>query len=301
MSTPALNLTRVRPNWIATGFEGGFALLALGLVLLYLNPFWRATEAGLPDPRAHWWNVTGEAATALGLLMLSLALVGSVAALVSRCFRSRPFWPYFIAALAVIGIVTWVGFDGFTRDFDARFEWNSADGFKVFQLQGSEPNAAPSHPAANLVRRTIIGIQVQPQLRGYFKVIDWQRVNGHIGLTVVRIIPIAWLIALGAEGETLEDPDETPLMQAAEKGDLTAMQQLLAGKGDVNARDQKGQTALIYACRNPPASPALIKALLAAGADMNFRSRDSYTALAWATARGNNAVVQLLRRAGAKP
>jgi hypothetical protein len=301
MSTPAPKLTRTCNNWIVTGLEGGLALLVLGLLLLYLNPFWHLDATGFLDRRVYWWNYTGQAVAALGLLMLSLALVGSVAALVSRFFHTRPSWPYFVAALAVCGIVTWVGLDGFTRDFQAGFEWNAADGFNTFQLQGSEANAAPRLAAANLLWRTIIGLQVQPQLRGYFRVIDWQRANGHIGVSVVRIVPIAWPIGLGSEGELLEDPDETPLMQAAEKGDLKTVQQLLAAKADVNARDQTGETALIHACRNPHASVELVKALLAAGADLNIRSRNDYTALAWATARANNPVVQLLRKAGARP
>ncbi|HXZ33467.1 MAG TPA: ankyrin repeat domain-containing protein [Terriglobales bacterium] len=301
MSSPALTPTRPRTNWIATGFEGGAALLALGLLLLYLNPFWRLDETGYLDRRVHWWNNTGQAVAALGLLMLALALVGLVAALVSRCFRTRPSWPYFVAALAVCGMVTWIGLDGFTRDFQASFEWNAADGFKTFQLQGSEANAAPSLPAANLVWRTIIGLQVQPQLRGYFRVVDWQRANGHIGVSVARVIPIAWPIGLGNEGETLEDPDETPLMQAADKGDLKTVRQLLASKADVNARDQSGESALIHACRNPHASVELVKALMAAGADLNIRGHNDYTALGWAAVRGNTAVAQLLRRAGAKP
>ncbi|HXZ41396.1 MAG TPA: ankyrin repeat domain-containing protein [Terriglobales bacterium] len=301
MPTPTLAPTRTRTNWVAVGFEGGLVLAIAGVVLLYLNPFWHLNAAGFLDPRVHWWNLTGEGLTALGLLMLSLALVGLVAAVVSRCFASRPAWPYVLAAVVVGGIVTAVGLNGFTRDFDARFEWSLADGFKEFRLQSSDPAAVPSLPAANWVWRSLIGVQVQPQLEGYFRVIDWQRVNGHIGVAVVRIIPIAWPIGLGSEGESLEDPDETPLMQAADQGDLQAVQQLLAAKPDVNARDQGGETALIHACRNPKASPALIKALLAAGADLNIRSHNDYTALGWATARGNTAVVQLLRRAGAKP
>jgi hypothetical protein len=309
MSTPALKPTHPRTNWPIIGLEGGFVLAVAGVILLYLNPFWHLNEAGFLDPRVHWWNLTGEererrvreVLTAVGLLVLSLSLIGSIAALISHFLPSRPSWPYALAYLAVAAVITLVGLNGFTRDFDARFEWDSANGFNVFHLQSSDPNAAPSLPAANLVWRFMIGIQVQPQLQGYFRVVDWQRVNGHIGVTVVRIIPIAWPVALGQEGETLEDPDETPLMEAADKGDLKAVQQLLTTKADVNARDQSGETALIHACRNPQANPALIKALLAAGADVNIRSRNDYTALGWATARGNTAVAQLLRHAGAKP
>ena len=302
MSTPAPSPPRPRTNWLLTSLEVGLVLSVAGIVFLHLNPFWRLNEAGFLDPQAQWWNFAAETLTGIGLLLVALAVVGSVAALVSRCFASRPSWPYWVVAFGAAGLVTWVGFNGFTRDFDARFEWNSGDGFKMFRLQGSEPGAtAPEIPDANWLWTSLIKIQLQPQLEGYFRVIDWQRVNGHIGVEVGQIIPVAWPIALGKEGESLEDPDETPLMQAADKGDLQAVQRLLAAKAEVNARDQSGQTALIRACRNPQASPALIKALLAAGADPNVRSRNDYTALAWATARGNNAVVQLLRHAGARP
>lgn len=302
MPAPALSPPRPRTNWLLTSLEVGLVLSVAGIVFLHLNPFWRLNEAGFLDPEGQWWNFAAEVLTGIGLLLLALGLVGSVAALVSRCFASRPSWPYWVVAFGAAGLVIWVGLTGFTRDFDARFEWDTANGFKSFQLESLDPTAAaPSLPAANLAWRSLIGIQVQPQLQGYFHVIDWQRVNGHIGVTVVRVIPIAWPIGLGSEGEALEDPDETPLMQAADKGDLQAVQQLLAAKADVNARDQGGQTALIHACRNPRANPALVKALLAAGADPNIRSHNDYTALGWATARGNTEVARLLRHAGAKP
>jgi len=51
----------------------------------------------------------------------------------------------------------------------------------------------------------------------------------------------------------------------------------------------------------PHVPPELVKALLAAGADVNTRSRNDYTALSWATTRGNTEVIQLLRRSGARP
>src|SRR5579884_212812 len=293
MSTAAVGLARRRHNWIATGFEGGIVLLVAGMILLYLNPFWRMTEGGTLDARALWWNAAGESLTAGGFIMLTLASFGSIAALLSRCFADRPSWPYVVAVAAVGAVVTWIGLDGFTRDFDARFEWNSSDGFRVFHLQGSEPDLQPSGASVNLAWRSMVGVQIQPELEGYFHFIDWQRVNGHINVKVVRVIPIAWPVGLGNEGETLEDPDETPLMHATDAGDLKAVQQLLAAKPDVNARDQSGQTALIHACRNPRTTPALVKALLSAGSDMNIRGRDDYTALAWATARGNTPVIQV--------
>jgi ankyrin repeat protein len=114
---------------------------------------------------------------------------------------------------------------------------------------------------------------------------------------------MAWPVALGSGGETLEDPDETDLMRAAGHDDLKSVQQLLAAesKPNVNALDQSGQTALILACQHPKADPGVVKALLAAGADLNLRSRTGYTALTWAQARNNAEVMRLLRRAGGRP
>lgn len=299
MSTPALTPSpHPRTNWIVIGIEIAPVLAVAGFILLNANPFWHLNEAGFLNPRVHGWNFVAEALIALGVFILVLSLTALIGALLSRCFACRPFWPYIPAFLALAGAVAWLGQDGFTRDFDTRFEWSSADGFTLFQLQ---PAQASESSSIKPTWQSAVGLQVEPQLRGYFHVVDWQRVKGHIGVRVTRWIPVAWPIGLGQEGESLEDPDETPLMQAADKGDLKTLQQLLADKPDLNARDQSGQTALIHACRNPRATPSMIQALVSAGADINIRSRNDYTALGWATARGNTAVIQLLRRAGARP
>jgi hypothetical protein len=301
MGTPAPQLKRPHYQWVNVVVEGGFVLSVAGLIFLALNPFWRLNPSGFLDQQVFWWNGAGQVLTGAGLLTLSLGIVGLGAALLSRCFPGRPSWPYLLAALVVFGVVVWAGLDGFTRDFMARFEWSSADGFSVFRLDSSEATATSATPSGNLMWRALVAVQVQPLLRGYFRLLDWQRVRGHVGVTVVRVVPIAWPIGLGREGETAEDPDETPLMQAAVSSDVQRVKQLLAAGADVNARDQSGQTALIVACRTPHVPPALVKALLAAGADVNIRSRNDYTALSWATARNDTEVIRLLRRSGASP
>jgi len=302
MATAASELVRQRHRWVIdAAVEGGLVLSLAGLISLALNPFWRLNASGFLDQRVFWWNGVGQVLTGAGFLILSLGIVGLGAALLSRCFPSRPSWPYLLAALIIFGVVVWVGLGGFTCDFIARFEWSSTDGFSVFRLDTSEVTATSAIPSGNSIWRLLVGVQVQPLLRGYFRLLDWQRVRGRVGVTVVRVVPIAWPIALGREGETVEDPDQTPLMQAAANGDIKRVKQLLAAGADVNARDQSGQTALIIACRTPHVAPELVKALLAAGADVNTRSRNDYTALSWATARDNTEVIRLLRRSGASP
>jgi Ankyrin repeats (3 copies) len=291
-----------RMTWVINSLEAGALLFLAGLVVLYLNPFWHFDEGGFLDWRLHWWNAAGEILIAAGVLIESLALMGLAALIVSR-LANRRAWPYVVAALLVCCAVLWVSPAGFIRGLDAHFEWNAADGFNVFRLQAWDEAAGVWRPVGTAIWQSTVGIQIQPLLRAYFKLNDWQRMNGEIGIKVVRIIPIAWPIELGSRGETFQDPDETDLMRAAAHEDLKAVQQILsaAAGSNVNALDQGGQTALILACQNPNANPDVIKALLSAGADANLRSRNGYTALTWSQARNNSKVSRLLRQAGGRP
>jgi hypothetical protein len=290
-----------RTRWILTALEVGALLFLAGLALLYFNPFWHFDDGGFLDRRVHWWNAAGEIFSATGMLLASLALVASLAAIVSR-FSNRRSWPYLVAALLVLCAVVWVSPVGFTRTLNAHFEWDSADGFSSFHLRDWDAAGSTWREAGGPVWQSIVETQVQPLLKSYFKLNDWQKMNGEVGVKVIRIIPIAWPIDLGNGGETLEDPDETDLMRAASREDLKAVQGLLSApvKPNVNALDQTGQTALIVSCRNPKANAEVVKALLAAGADVNLRSRNGYTALAWAIVRNNSEVSRLLRRAGGR-
>jgi hypothetical protein len=291
-----------RTSWVVGGLEAGAALFILGLVLLYLNPFWHFDEGGFLDWRLRWWNNIGQLLMAAGWLTEAVALVASLAVIASH-LTGRRSWPYFAAAFLVACVVVWVGPTGFVRDLDAHFEWNSSDGFTAFRLQSWDEGAGTWHPAGGTLLNSIVAVEIQPVLRGFFRVNDWQKMNGDLSIRLARILPIAWPVALGSGGEILEDPDETDLMRAAAHGDLKTVQQLLAStpQVNVNALDQGGQTALILTCQNPKANPDVVKALLAAGADLNLRSRDGYTALTWAHARNNNQISNLLRRAGGRP
>jgi hypothetical protein len=290
-----------RTSWVVGGLEAGAVLFILGLVLLHLNPFWHFDEGGFLDWRLRWWNNMGQVLMGAGWLTEALAFVASVAAIASH-FAGHRAWPYLVAALLVICVLIWVGPVGLVRDLDAHFEWNSSDGFTAFRLQSPDDASGSVHPAGGPLLNSIVALEIQPVLRGYFKLNDWQKMNGELSIKLARILPMAWPVALGSGGQILEDPDETDLMRAAAHGDLKTVQQLLAVNPhpNVNALDQGGQTALILACQNPKANPDVVKALLAAGADVNLRSRDGYTALTWAHARNNNQVSNVLRRAGGR-
>jgi ankyrin repeat protein len=85
---------------------------------------------------------------------------------------------------------------------------------------------------------------------------------------------------------------------ASGNGDLHIVQALLARRAEVNAKDNVGMTALIYASRYGRFD--IVQALLANGAEVNA-SADGMTALVAATEAKHAGVRALLLQAGAKP
>lgn len=91
------------------------------------------------------------------------------------------------------------------------------------------------------------------------------------------------------------------LIRAAEYGSLMEIEQLLNSGADVNAQNNKGETALMLACRKIGKKTA--KLLLNRGADVNLQAKDGRTALMEACSIGVielvQGLVQLLIQAGA--
>jgi hypothetical protein len=99
------------------------------------------------------------------------------------------------------------------------------------------------------------------------------------------------------------------LRQAAEAGDMVALQALLSRQADIDrasdssrssaidARDGSGRTALMLAARN--GRRAAVDALLAAGADPNAADAHGTTPLQAAIAGGQPEIIAALQRAGA--
>ena len=79
-----------------------------------------------------------------------------------------------------------------------------------------------------------------------------------------------------------------------------AMIDALAAKGaDVNFADQSGSTPLMWAAYDENADPVLVERLIALGADPMAKNKLGETALTWALRRGYTPVVESLRKAGA--
>lgn len=94
-----------------------------------------------------------------------------------------------------------------------------------------------------------------------------------------------------------DSDDETPLFEAASRGDAAAVQQRIAQGDDLNQPSPPfGFTPLMEAAGLNDTIAAL---LLEAGADPNVRDSDGWTALAFAAYRQSAPAVELLLKAGA--
>jgi uncharacterized protein len=93
--------------------------------------------------------------------------------------------------------------------------------------------------------------------------------------------------------------DDAALRKAAQDGDMTAVKELLAKGANVNAKDDKGRTALLWVA---PArdNPEMVKVLIAKGADVNAKDNDGETALMIAASQSNPGIMAELLDAGAE-
>ncbi len=99
-------------------------------------------------------------------------------------------------------------------------------------------------------------------------------------------------LLLGGCSIVTRSNEPPPLIKAVSKGDTPTTRALLAKGADVQARDAKGRTALMYAAEN--GDPTTVQALLTNGADVNARDWQSWTALIYAAENGDLSTVQTL-------
>lgn len=99
------------------------------------------------------------------------------------------------------------------------------------------------------------------------------------------------LIVAGADLEVGDkDFKATALMYACGHIDIVLM--LLDAKVNVDARDNQGMTALMWASSS--GLVATVKALISEGADTELKDDDGMTAVAWATTTGHTEIAELL-------
>jgi ankyrin repeat protein len=100
-------------------------------------------------------------------------------------------------------------------------------------------------------------------------------------------------------GEQPRPPDVTPLMIAAQKGNVFIVKALLARGADPKATDGKHSNAIHWAAGSEAANVEVMQALIDAGADSNLADKNGATALMSGAKRGDAALVEVLLRAGA--
>jgi ankyrin repeat protein/uncharacterized caspase-like protein len=112
------------------------------------------------------------------------------------------------------------------------------------------------------------------------------------------IVTIRAMLARGTDIQVRDSRARTALMYAAANGDMVMVQTLLVSGAEVNARDVLGWTALMLAAGSGDNST--VQTLLAHKAHVNAKTNNGWTALMHATARGHTAIVQSLLTNGAE-
>jgi ankyrin repeat protein len=87
------------------------------------------------------------------------------------------------------------------------------------------------------------------------------------------------------------------MKSAVKAGDRRALEALLDGGADVNARDDHGQTALMNAARD--GHTEMVRLLVSRGADLNHTAKYNLSAVMLAVINGRDAIVGILTDAGA--
>lgn len=106
------------------------------------------------------------------------------------------------------------------------------------------------------------------------------------------------LIASGHNVNMADDDGETPLMRAAERGNLQAVDTLIKAGANVNAKDEDGNTALMDAADE--GHNDVVLRLIQAGADVNARDDEGETALQKAVEERHADTAAILRQHNAE-
>ena len=110
------------------------------------------------------------------------------------------------------------------------------------------------------------------------------------------ILAMLLLGTMGITVQAISDKDQK-LIDAAVVGDVAKVKKLIAEGADVNAKDNFGQTVLMWAaCRG---HIEIAKLLIESGADVNAKDSTGDTALIFAASEGHLETVKILIESGA--
>lgn len=109
---------------------------------------------------------------------------------------------------------------------------------------------------------------------------------------------IELFIKAGIDVNAKDERGASALILASYAGNLELAKLLIEEGADVNAKDEEGVTALMWASAN--GDYELVELLIKKGADVNAENNRGSTALGWASAAGKASIEGLLRSAGAR-
>ena len=112
-----------------------------------------------------------------------------------------------------------------------------------------------------------------------------------------NVADIKLLLDAGADIESKDDSDRTPLCLAACRDNMDMVKLLLKAGADVNSKENNDQAPLWWAACNDNIN--MVKLLLNAGADVNSKNIYNQTPLWWAARSSNKEILKLLLNAGA--
>jgi ankyrin repeat protein len=111
-------------------------------------------------------------------------------------------------------------------------------------------------------------------------------------------VKLKQLVNQGADVNAKTDKGTTALMWAAYKNHIEFVKVLIDSGVDVNTKTEDGWTALMDAAIEGHAE--MLKILIDAGADVNATQGDGNTASTWAAEKGHAGIVDILKRARAR-
>ncbi len=128
----------------------------------------------------------------------------------------------------------------------------------------------------------------------------------YVAARLGRLEAVRKLVQYGASLEAANDSGHTPLMAAVVAENVEVVRFLLGAHASIKASTPgTGQTVLHWALAHPPKSPeavaAIVRQLVASGANVNEKSRDGTTPLMQAAWFGSDPVLNALLESGADP
>lgn len=127
--------------------------------------------------------------------------------------------------------------------------------------------------------------------------------RGHCGATALMLAVrsdhagmVAWLLRAGADVDARNEFGDTALLKASAFGATRSVRLLLDAGADPRAEDRHNSQPISSAT-----NPEIVRMLMAAGADLNFRDGQGYTALTRAAEEGDEEMVAALLAMGAPP